>query len=92
MIEYSFTSIFIYFSCFSGPLRARLCLERNSTACGPYVVGVMVDTLDLAQPWLVALIVVVTQITLIGLLILIKCFYKSHNSDIKQVSIRCIRS
>ena len=68
-----------------GPLRARLCLETNATACGPYVVGVMVDNLEFNQPWLVALIVVVTLITLIGLLVVIKCFYKSHNSELKQV-------
>ena len=62
-----------------GPLRARLCLETNSSACGPYVVGVVVDVLDLGgQPWLVALIVVVTLLGLVALLVAVKCVCHSR--------------
>ena len=54
-------------------IRARLCLEENSAACGPYIEGRTVKELDLAQPWLIALVVVVTLLGLIAVLIAIKC-------------------
>ena len=54
-------------------IRARLCLEENSSACGPYIEGRTVKELDLAQPWLIALVVVVTLLGLIAVLIAIKC-------------------
>ena len=61
-----------------GPLRARLCLTTNATACGPYVEGMVVDTLDLGQPWLIALVVVVTLLGLVAVLIAIKCVCHSR--------------
>ena len=42
-------------------------------ACGPYLEAKMVDQLELGQSWLVALIVVVTLLTLVALLIAVKC-------------------
>ena len=56
-----------------GPLRSRLCLVTNSTACGPFVVGMVVEEIDVGQPWLIALIVVITLLGLVALLVAIKC-------------------
>ena len=67
----------------SGPIRARLCLQTNITACGPYVGGVVVEILEAGQPWLVALIVVVTLLGLVAVLIAIKCVCHTRKSGIK---------
>ena len=54
--------------------RVRLCLEENKSACGPYLEGHTVEELaELAQPWLIALVVVVTLLGLVAVLIAIKC-------------------
>ena len=68
----------------SEPLRARLCLQTNITACGPYVNAVVVDTLEGGQPWLVALIVVVTLLGLVAVLIAIKCVCHTRKTGIKS--------
>ena len=55
-------------------IRVRLCLEENKSACGPYLEGHTVEELtELAQPWLIALVVVVTLLGLVAILIAIKC-------------------
>ena len=55
-------------------IRVRLCLEENKSACGPYLEGHTVEELaELAQPWLIALVVVVTLLGLVAVLIAIKC-------------------
>ena len=64
-----------------GPLRSRLCLVTNSTACGPFVVGMVVESLDVGQPWLIALIVVISLLGLVALLVAIKCVCYTRKSQ-----------
>jgi len=65
-------------------IRVRLCLEDNLLACGPYLEGRVVDELDLAQPWLIALIVVVTLLGLVAVLIAIKCVCQTRKNPTKS--------
>jgi len=61
-------------------IRARLCLEDDMFACGPYLEGTMVQELDLGQPWLIALIVVVTLLGLVAVLIAVKCVCQTRKN------------
>ena len=64
-------------------LRGRLCLDDSpmTAACGPYVLAEIVEVFidesnasgGVAQPWLVALIVVATLLGLVAILVAIKC-------------------
>ena len=65
-------------------LRARLCLEEDPQACGPYITARVVDQLELGQSWLIALIVIVTLLGLIALLIAIKCVCQTRKNTAKS--------
>ena len=64
-------------------LRARLCLQEDPQACGPYITARVVDELELGQSWLIALIVIVTLLGLIALLIAIKCVCQTRKNSTK---------
>jgi hypothetical protein len=74
----------------SPTLRGRLCLDGSTTpACGPYIVAETVEEFHddsgasgggVAQPWLVALIVVATLLGLVAILVAIKCVCRHGGS------------
>jgi echinoid protein len=70
-------------------IRARLCLEENSSACGPYLEGrTVTELVELAQPWLIALVVVVTLLGLVAVLIAIKCVCATRRKGPGKAPVR----
>ena len=65
-------------------LRARLCLQEDPLACGPYIQARVVDELELGQSWLIALIVIVTLLGLIAVLTAIKCVCQTRKNTTKS--------